>query len=100
MKNKIKENKKRTKKIDKLRLLSGTDLCACGPLNMFKCSGVCRKVHTKNEKIICSELYRVDEVILSLKRGLKRDKQNKSSFDKRKINKKGHDRKERVNSNQ
>lgn len=52
--------KEKTKQL-RLQPMMGIDLCACGPLNHFKCDGVCRAKH-KNEhgEVICGEKYRIE----------------------------------------
>jgi len=56
-----KGQKKREKRIAKLKRLLGIDFCACSVMYSSKCDGECRQAHT-NEKgeVKCFELYRVD----------------------------------------
>ena len=54
--------KKKQKKIERLKLLSGIDLCACGGGHRLRCHGVCKEAHTnsKTREIECSECYQIE----------------------------------------
>lgn len=57
--------KQDAKKIVRLRLLSGIDLCACCGGHKLTCHGVCRSSHTDpaTGAILCHERYRIQDFV-------------------------------------
>lgn len=56
-------------KIERLKPLIGVDMCACAPMNVLKCYGVCRKKHTDERgRVACGELYQIDTSIFRTKK--------------------------------
>jgi len=57
-----KKDNKEAKRIARLRILIGIDLCACGPHLSMKCIGQCRDNHfdSKTGQVRCTECYRLD----------------------------------------
>lgn len=55
------ESGKKLRRIERLRRLSGVDLCACGGGHLLKCGGICRETHIDlSTKVVrCGEKYRV-----------------------------------------
>lgn len=55
------KKKREQKKIERLRRLSGIDLCACG--YQLKCSGSCRELHTNSKcgQVECDAMYRIEQ---------------------------------------
>jgi len=79
-----KEKKEKTKGL-RLQPLMNIDLCACGTLNHFRCSGICREKH-KNEhgEIVCGEKYRIEvRTKYQKKRKNKNNEDNVSKHDPR-----------------
>jgi len=56
------KKKREDKRVRRLRLLLGTDLCACGGGHLLRCNGMCREQHTnqKTGTVECPEVYRID----------------------------------------
>ncbi len=54
------------KKIERLKLLLGIDLCACGGGHRLRCHGPCRKCHTNSDtgNVECGEMYQIDHSVV------------------------------------
>ena len=72
-----KKNNKELKKAQRLKVLVGIDLCACGGGHKLRCHGVCRESHrdARTGQIVCAELYNIQtsEVKSNDKKRPKRD---------------------------
>lgn len=57
------KKKRECKKLNRLKILVGIDLCACGGGHRLKCSGVCRECHTnsKSGQVECLAMYRIEQ---------------------------------------
>jgi len=67
------KRKKMSPKLQRLKSLIGVDMCACGPMNVLKCEGECRKKRTSDSgQVICSEVYQIDTSIFRQKKNKKR----------------------------
>jgi hypothetical protein len=56
------KKKREEKKTQRLRRLSGLDLCACGGGDRLRCKDKCREKHTSKTtgQVMCGELYHVE----------------------------------------
>lgn len=59
-------NRKKIKKIKRLKKMIDIDFCACCGGHKLKCEGVCRKAHTNTNtgRVECAECYRIDRDIV------------------------------------
>lgn len=76
-----KEIRKKKIKAERLRPLLGIDLCACGPMNCFKCHGICRESHKdQHGQVICGAKYQVDSSIFKFKKQKRKNNKEKEDF--------------------
>lgn len=56
-----KQDKRVSKKAQRLRGLIGVDLCACAGGHKLRCSGICRESHVDGQTghVECGELYQI-----------------------------------------
>jgi len=60
------KKKREQKKIERLKILLGIDLCACGGGHQLKCQGACKETHTnpKTGRTECGECYQIDRSVV------------------------------------
>ncbi len=84
--NKKKKDSQSKLRKERLNRLVGVDMCACFPIYMGRCQGICRSTHTHGKTVECFCLYRVEqteEYIAMNKKGKKsNDRGTEDSSDK------------------
>jgi hypothetical protein len=60
------KRKREQKKIERIKILIGTDLCACGGGNKLRCEGSCRKCHINSStgQVECGAMYQIDSSVI------------------------------------
>ena len=64
-----KSDKKKAVKIQRLLPFKDEDLCACGPINAFRCHGPCREIHKDEHGVVqCTAKYRIEPEVFRVKK--------------------------------